>query len=667
MKSVNQLINEISEIINYDIEFINEYIISLEDIEEMKMFINFSHVKDILVEYEEKIKKINELDLYYNYNDNFINYIEEEKNNFEYYFNSYKNESFKESLRKIKNNEIVYGNIKIKKENMGYGGGRPPLNKDEAIIFELLYLENNMLYFSDSLNNFFNNLHILKDFSEINTNVVIIGANGSGKSTLSRRIKIDNINQSINIIPSHHILYLPSDDFRIPRYLNEKVDINTYQNESKLVTEEEQFDNDSFVNSLHNLLNYLINDHNINKGDTYKENKEKTILEETLEICSELLKMKIIIKDNIIVCSDKDYNIYDFNQMSDGERQVFYFVASVLANENDGYIIIDEPENHLNSQVCKLLWDKLEILKNKSTFVYITHDPKFAVSRINSKIIWSKSFTYPNIWDYEILEEGTVPEELLIEVLGSKENIIFCEGESDSIDKQVYEAIFFDDKVIAVGGHLNVINYTKAINNISNINIKAKGLIDKDGKTEVEIKKYGKSNIYVLPFNEIEMLLLSKEVLEKMNEAISILNKKINIDVWQNEILQICDDRKEKIILGIVKSRAENLLSSQKLQNCKELGELKDNFKLIFDSIDLEDIYEEEKQRLEKAISNNEYEEILKMCNLKNEVLMGVPNREGYKNYHNEAVALIQNDNELKEILKDKYFFSCHNQLYNVN
>ena len=71
----------------------------------------------------------------------------------------------------------------------------------------------------------------------------------------------------------------------------------------------------------------------------------------------------------------------------------------------------------------------------------------------------------------------------------------------------------------------------------------------------------------------------------------------------------------------------------------------------------LEVIYEEEKQRLETAISNNEYEEILKMCNLKNEVLMGVPNREGYKNYHNEAVALIQNDNELKEILKDKYFF----------
>ncbi|WP_232751057.1 AAA family ATPase [Macrococcoides caseolyticum] len=657
MKNINKLIYEIKESIDNDIEFIKKNIMTLEEIEELKVYMNFTKIKSILTDYEKLIGKINELNFDSDYNDNFINYIKEEKNNLKDQFIGYKNENFKKNISKIKNNEVNYENIEMKYESVGYGGGRPPINSDEEILFSILYIENNMLYYLESLDDFINNLHILKDFSEIDTNVVIIGANGSGKSTLSRRLKVDNLNQRINIISSHHILYLTSDDFIIPRDANEVLDIDTYQKEKKLVTEEEPFDNESFINSLHNLTNYLLNLHHRQKGDTLNRNEKETLLEKVLKTCNKLLKKKMVIINGIIACSDENLDTYDFNQMSDGERQVFYFVASVLVNEQDGYIIVDEPENHLNSQVCKLLWDTLEFIKKDSTFVYITHDPKFAVSRINSKIIWSKSFTYPNIWDYETLEEGAIPEELLIEVLGSKENIIFCEGESDSIDKQVYEAIFFDDKVIAVGGHLNVINYTKAINNISNLNIKAKGLIDKDGKTEKEIKKYEKYNIYVLPFNEIEMLLLSKEVLEKMNEAISILNKKINIDEWQNEILQICDDRKEKIILGIVKSRAENLLSSQKLQNCKELGELKDNFKLIFDSIDLEVIYEEEKQRLETAISNNEYEEILKMCNLKNEVLMGVPNREGYKNYHNEAVALIQNDNELKEILKDKYFF----------
>ena len=50
-----------------------------------------------------------------------------------------------------------------------------------------------MASFLTKINDFINNIYILKDFSEINTNVVIIGSNGSGKSTLSRRIKIDNI------------------------------------------------------------------------------------------------------------------------------------------------------------------------------------------------------------------------------------------------------------------------------------------------------------------------------------------------------------------------------------------------------------------------------------------------------------------------------------------
>lgn len=435
------------------------------------------------------------------YNDNFISYIEEEKDNIKVQFIGYKNENFKQNISKIKNNKVNYDKIEIKNKGVGYGGGRPPINSDEEILFSILYLENN--------------LHILKDFSEINTNVVIIGSNGSGKSTLSRRLKIDNLNQSINIISSHHILHLTSDNFIIPRHANEFLDITTYQQGKKLVTEEEPFDNEDFLNSLHNLINYLLNLHHREKGDTLNQNEKETILEKVLKTCNKLLKKDMVITNGIIACNDKNSNTYDFNQMSDGERQVFYFVASVLANENDGYIIVDEPENHLNSQVCKSLWDTLEDIKKDSTFVYITHDPKFATSRAKAKIVWSKSFKYPNRWEYKVLEDNEIPEELLIEVLGSKENIIFCEGKSESLDKQIYDSIFSEEKVMAVEGHLNVVNYTNVINNMSSLNLNAMGIIDSDGKTIEEIEKYEKNSIIALPFNEIEMLLLSEEVLKE--------------------------------------------------------------------------------------------------------------------------------------------------------
>lgn len=656
MKIVNQLIKEISEIINSDIEFIYDCIMSLEDIEEMKMFINFAKIKDILTEYEKIVKKIYELSLLSDYNDNFINYIEEEKNNVKVQFINYKDENFKQKISKIKNNEVNYDNIEIKNENIGYGGGRPPLNKDEAIIFDLVYLENNMLYLLDSLNNFLNNLYILKDFSEIDTNVVIIGANGSGKSTLSRRLKVDNLNQRINIISSHHILHLTSDDFIIPRDANEVLDIDTYQKEKKLVTEEEPFDNESFINSLHNLTNYLLNLHHRQKGDTLNQNEKETLLEKVLKTCNKLLKKKMVIINGIIACSDENLDTYDFNQMSDGERQVFYFVASVLVNEKDGYIIVDEPENHLNSQVCKLLWDTLEYIKKDSTFVYITHDPKFATSRTKAKIVWSKSFKYPNRWEYKVLENNEIPEELLIEVLGSKENIIFCEGKSESLDKQIYDSIFAEEKVMAVEGHLNVVNYTKVINNMSSLNLNAMGIIDSDGKTDEEIEKYEENKIIALPFNEVEMLLLSEEVLEETKKYFQEFSEEIDIEKWKNEIFQICSQNEEKILMNILKARVDNKLTMQKIQTFNEINDIKNELTNLIESINVDEIYQNEKEKFRRILSAKDYNKLLELCSLKDEILKQVPHKFKFHNYENRAIGVIKSSNRLKKTLQDKYF-----------
>lgn len=654
---INRELNDLIENIDDEANFIREVILELRVLDNLNELVNFEKIEAFLSEYEQKIKEIKIIDMKGEYNDNFIQYIKEEKEQiFRFYLSHYNDESLKQNISKIKNKEISYENIKLEKYNIGYGGGRPPINKDEEILFKLMYLENDMSVFLKNINNFINNIHILKDFSEINTNVVIIGSNGSGKSTLSRRIKIDNINQSINIIPSHHILYLTSDDFIIPRYSNEVVDINTYQNETKLITEEDPFDNTSFINSLHNLLNYLINKHNLQKGDTFEDYKKETILEKTVKICNEILNINMFIKNNIIACHDNNDNVYDFNQMSDGERQVFYFVASVLVNEKDGYIIVDEPENHLNSQVCQLLWDKLEMLKNESTFVYITHDPKFASSRTNSKIIWSKSFTYPNKWEYEVLENNNIPEELLIEVLGSKENIIFCEGTDTSIDKQIYDSMFLKEKIIPVEGHLNVISYTKAINNIQGLNLNAKGIIDKDGKTKDEVEHYEKDNISVTPFNEVEMLLLCEDVLAETKKEFEQFEEIIKIDEWKEEIFNICNKNIEKLLTNIIKARIENKLLTQKIQTANTVDKIKEELEDILNMIDVDDIYKEESEKLKDILDNKKYSELLEVCSLKAQVLKQVPHKFHFHNYENRALGIIKKNDKLRVKLKEKYF-----------
>lgn len=308
MKKVDNIHEEIDDLvqaIDKEINFINDNIITLKVFEKLNEFINFIEIEEHLENYKYIISQLKNLNISGEYNENFLQYIREEKQRFfQFHLNHCKDEVLQQSINDIKNKEVNYENIDIelKKIKIGYGGGRPPLNKDEGVLFQLIHLENNMASFLTKISDFINNIYILKDFSEINTNVVIIGSNGSGKSTLSRRIKIDNIDQSINIIPSHHILYLTSEDFIIPRYSDEILDINTYQNATKLVTENEPFDNDSFINSLHNLINYLINDHNRHKGDTYDSDGKTTILEKTVDVCSKILKKNIIIKNNVITC-----------------------------------------------------------------------------------------------------------------------------------------------------------------------------------------------------------------------------------------------------------------------------------------------------------------------------------------------------------------------------
>ena len=79
------------------------------------------------------------------------------------------------------------------------------------------------------------------------------------------------------------------------------------------------------------------------------------------------------------------------------------------------------------------------------TYVYLTHDIDFAASRDNSKRLWIRSYNGDaRIWDYELIENNdSFPEEVYMEILGSRKPILFIEGtDSNSIDSRLYPLIF---------------------------------------------------------------------------------------------------------------------------------------------------------------------------------------------------------------------------------
>ena len=165
---------------------------------------------------------------------------------------------------------------------------------------------------------------------------------------------------------------------------------------------------------------------------------------------------------------DRSYPAY---LMSDGEKVVLYLISQVLQAPKNGFIIVDEPEIYLHKTILNKLWNILEKQRQDCIFVYLTHDLDFATSRSTAKKVWIKSFTFPDKWEIENIPENVLPESLLLELLGSRKNILFCEGKKGSNDEKIYNLLFPNYTITPVESCFSVINYTKAFNKIPNLSL----------------------------------------------------------------------------------------------------------------------------------------------------------------------------------------------------
>lgn len=206
--------------------------------------------------------------------------------------------------------------------------------------------------------------------------------------------------------------------------------------------------------------------------------------------------------------------IYNSSEMSDGERVIFYLIGQCLAAPKDGIVVIDEPELHLHKSVQAPLWAEIERLRPDCLFVYLTHDVDFAVAQEGAQRVWLKSFDGTS-WDWEIIEDkDDLPDDLLIEVLGSRKPVVFVEGVNGSHDVSLYREILNGFLVIPRGSCDQVIQAVRALRSNTQLHhLQVYGLIDRDRRTTPEIAALQADNIYTLDVAEVENLFCTQEVL----------------------------------------------------------------------------------------------------------------------------------------------------------
>lgn len=512
------------------------------------------------------------------------------------------------------------------------------------------------------------NFKVIKLFSfiaKIDSTTVIIGANGAGKTSLINELRKNSIDE-MYVLPAQKLLYFVSNihdrnGISRERYIQDlkKVDlkyetIDLYQS---------KIEND-FSNKFTKLITLLVKDYtNIVTRRSRKEKNLPLTLWDRVEHIWNQIFPEIIFElepDDRVIKVEKNGSKYSINGLSDGERCILFYIGNVLLAPENSYIIVDEPETFLNAAIYNELWDLLISERPDCQFIFASHNMDFVQSRTNATYVWCKKFEAPYNFDFQILEESQeMPLSLLTEVSGTKKPILFCEGTKTSIDYQIYSKLFSEFCFVKpVQGHKQVIQHTKAYNNLNKMHgNKAYGIIDYDWMDESSIKENKEEGIFVLPFNEVEMILVDEAVVKSCLPFDDDKEKQRKFENLQQSIIESCKENKEKIISITLKKRLDEFLEGNCIENNKPTKEdVEEFFKKLVNKFDASSTVDYITFIVEESLNSSDFSRILKICNLKKEIIDYRGNTEIVPNFKDKALRRIALDNDLQKKLRHKYF-----------
>lgn len=501
------------------------------------------------------------------------------------------------------------------------------------------------------------NFEFYQQLGYFNNNIVAVGANGSGKTSLADSLR-ENLNQNGLVISAQRVLFIPElEQIPMPKVAETKWQSMNTRSRTFKDTEDFLEIKEEFGYVIGNLLAKHCN-HSIDFLNSSKLNiLEKPLmpssseLEDTLNIWNDIFDhRKLVLKDGISlqVCLNES-EFYEPIKMSEGEKSALYLISQIVQAPKEGFIIIDEPEMYLHKTIISKLWDKLESFRSDCIFIYLTHDLDFAVSRITATKVWLKSFTYPSDWDIKAIPENVIPEKLMLELLGSRKNVLFCEGEKGSIDQRIYSVLLPNYTIIPVNGCRNVINFTKAFNKIPNVNIQAFGLIDADHHAYERLQSLIKHNVYSLKLAEVENIFLYEDFLVKMVEYLFIDNSKIQ--VLKTDILSQLSEQQEMQASRYVSTLINNYFNESHVSKGNSLKDVDKNFKEFYQKIDIEKWYQERISLIGTIINEKDYEGAISIFN--NKGLQSIAARCLNKSDFTEfALNFLNNNPDVKQILR---------------
>lgn len=476
----------------------------------------------------------------------------------------------------------------------------------------------------------------------LDTNIlVVIGANGAGKSSFGRDL-LERYAGRSEKISGIHALFISSDEpkssdpnefARLQSMIKERLFMPRISEYEKLILRLQSEEFEAAVNFKEACKTHKEAIPPVTKIDTIQAIWERMFPHNRLIRKSGFIEL---------VSTGRDSNSYTAGRMSDSEKLVFYLIGATLCACPEALLVIEEPETLLHNSIKNQLWDEIEAIRPDCTFVYLTHDIDFATSRSDSKRIWIRSYDADrSVWDYELIESNeSFPEEVYMEILGSRKPILFIEGtDTNSIDSKLYPFIFPDYLVKPMGGCQKVIETTKAFSQLKDFHtLESKGIVDRDRRTQGEIDYLREQHIYVPEVAEVENLLMIEEVIKTVAKRLMKDPGEVFRQVKENVIRLFEKELDAQVILH-AKHQVRKKLETTVDRKITTVDQLAEHVEGIRQNIHVEEIYKNIRDQFIFYIDTEDYNSILRVYNQKGMLpqsrlcaICGISNKESYLN-----------------------------------
>jgi energy-coupling factor transporter ATP-binding protein EcfA2 len=288
------------------------------------------------------------------------------------------------------------------------------------------------------------------------------------------------------------------------------------------------------------------------------------------------LSVRLDMEDGKLVAK-RDGETYGIERLSDGERAALLLVGAIVIQPKNGYILIDEPERHLNQSIAGPFIAAAVRTRPDLGFVLSTHDL--------SLIDWLRPDDIIHISECKMMSAGAenrrycysllgagdgLPEELRNAILGSRRAVLLVEGTVTSEDRSLYGHIYPGWNVVPREGWDTVVTDVTSLNNNAEYHwLQAAGLVDGDGRSPEEVAVLKSKSVYALPMPTIENIFLHRSVVAEMAEAAAKLqgapSGEARMTDIENQVRPLIERHKEEIIARRVMWSANRQLASQKV------------------------------------------------------------------------------------------------------